>query len=73
MAQRIKLEIDPESYEDVKGKLVALYEIAEEASLFIEKAVQQSMKFTTLLRWLIVSIFINVVLLAIALYAIIGN
>ena len=46
VAQQIKLEIEPESYEKVYGQLQALYEIANKASLAIEKVAAQNM-YTT--------------------------
>jgi hypothetical protein len=73
MAQQIKLEIDQESFDEVKSKLVELYEIAEKASLAIEKAAQQGVHLTALRRGLALSIFINVVLLAVVLLIVGGR
>ncbi len=44
----IKLEIDQESYDKTYGQIQALYELAQKASIAIEKAAQHSEHRTTI-------------------------
>lgn len=69
----IKLEIDPADYEKVKQQFRDIYDIADKAALRVQVAAQQSVQLTALRRGLAVSIFINVILLAVALVVIGGN
>ncbi len=69
----IKLEIDPADYEKVKQQFRDIYDIADKAALRVQVAAQQGVQLTALRRGLAVSIFINVILLAVVAFTIGGN